>query len=145
MPLPDVEVRVADSAELKTAAMELRRKVFCEEQGFSVGIEQDGEDDKAEHLIAVSGGKVVGCARIRYFQEYAKFERIAVSKEQRGSGIGGKLLNYMIEHCRRIGIKMAKLSAQTHSLGFYRRNGFQNEGVEFDVEGVGHQMMVRSI
>lgn len=141
----EVKIKAAASAGDIAAALNLRQQVFCAEQGFSPEIEQDGEDNGADHIIAVTGIRTVGCGRIRYFGSYAKLERIAVNSSLRGTGIGRQILNFMVEHCRRRGIAKLRLSAQVHSLRFYSANGFIPEGEPFDVEGVGHQMMCRSI
>ena len=145
MPAVNADVRAAVSAEEIAAALNLRQQVFCAEQGFSPEIEQDGEDSGADHIIAVTGIRTVGCGRIRYFGSYAKLERIAVDSSLRGAGIGRQILNFMVDHCRKRGIAKLRLSAQVHSLQFYSANGFIPEGEPFDVEGVGHQMMCRSI
>lgn len=141
----EIVIRIADTPELLTAAFELRNKVFCEEQGFSPAIEQDGKDDASEHVVAMAGDAIVGCGRIRQVGNFSKLERIAVDFSWRRAGIGRLLLQSMIEICRKRGDNIVKLSAQSRSLDFYVRCGFAAEGEEFEVEGVPHQMMSRNL
>lgn len=141
----EIVLCIADTPELLTAALELRNRVFCDEQGFSPAIEQDGKDEFSEHVVAIAGEKIVGCGRIRRLEQYSKLERIAVDISWRRAGIGRLLLESMIEVCRKRGDKVVKLSAQSRSLDFYLRCGFAAEGEEFEVEGVPHQMMSRNL
>ena len=43
-----------------SAALELRERVFCGEQGVSIAADRDGRDHEATHIVAVDGGRVVG-------------------------------------------------------------------------------------
>lgn len=132
---------LAETRESIRKVFELRRQVFCEEQGFSVETEQDGLDVGSKHVAAICSGEVVGCGRIRILDHYAKLERIAVTKTMRGTGIGAELIRFMVEESRRNGKASVKLAAQSHSIPFYRRCGFAPEGMAFEVEGVPHQNM----
>jgi predicted GNAT family N-acyltransferase len=46
-----------------------------------------------------------------------------------------------VEQARRRGHARARLNAQVHALGFYRRFGFDVEGEEFMEAGIPHQAM----
>ena len=47
-------------------ALEVRNKVFVEEQGISQEEEYDGHDNEALHVVVMNRGKVIGTARIRF-------------------------------------------------------------------------------
>ena len=70
-------------------ALDLRRRVFCDEQGVDLAAEQDGRDDDAIHLVALSGGTVVGTCRLLVEADAVRLGRAAVAGESRGRGIGG--------------------------------------------------------
>ena len=55
-------IRRAGGSEL-AAALELRRRVFCEEQGVPEELERDGDDGTAIHLVSVdtSGAVLATC------------------------------------------------------------------------------------
>ena len=68
---------------------------------------------------------------------------MAVLRECRALGVGGAILERLIEEARRRGMRNVVLSAQTHALGFYRRHGFKEEGSVFQEAGIPHQAMRR--
>jgi predicted GNAT family N-acyltransferase len=68
---------------------------------------------------------------------------LAVLKQSRSLGVGGVILERLVEEAQRRGIKEVVLSAQTHAIGFYRRHGFMEEGKVFDEAGIPHQEMRR--
>ena len=58
-----MEVREARTDDEVVAALALRSRVFCDEQGVSFEADQDGRDPEATHIVAVDDGAViVGCA-----------------------------------------------------------------------------------
>ena len=52
-----VEVREARTEAEVAAALELRERVFCGEQGVSFEADQDGRDPEATHIVAVDDGR----------------------------------------------------------------------------------------
>lgn len=123
----------------------IRRVVFTNEQGVSVEDDVDGCDEKAVHLIATSGGREVGTARMLIDGGTGKIGRVAVLKDHRGTGLGKGLIIAAVEVLKSRGVHTAKLGAQTHAIGFYEALGFTAEGPEFDDAGIPHRMMVRSL
>ena len=117
----------------------LRRRVFVEEQGVSLAEEWDGEDETATHFLAELAGTPVATGRLL---PSGKIGRLAVLEPNRGVGIGGQLLDFIIEYARQLGHRELVLHAQTHALAFYRRYGFQATGPEFMEAGIPHRRMV---
>lgn len=121
----------------------LRRRVFIEEQGVSEADELDDLDEQAIHLLAMSGGKPVGTARILLLGDTGKIGRVCVLPEARGKGIGAGLIRAAVSELRALpGLARAKLGAQTHALGFYERLGFVAYGPVYDDAGIPHRDMV---
>jgi ElaA protein len=124
----------------------LRRTVFMGEQGISEAEEMDDLDDDAVHLLARAGGRPVGTARILFADKVGKIGRICVLADQRGTGLGAKLVLAAIDHLRTLPtITHAKLSAQDHAIGFYEKLGFVAQGPFYDDAGIPHKDMVRPI
>ena len=124
----------------------LRRAVFMDEQGISEAEEMDDLDDSAIHLLATVDGRPVGTARLLINCETVKIGRICVLKDQRGTGLGAKLVVAAMDHLRTIpSVTRAKLSAQDHAIGFYERLGFVAEGAFYDDAGIPHKDMVREL
>ena len=120
----------------------LRRKVFIEEQSVSEADELDDLDGVAVHLLAIVDGLPMGSARIVPGDGYGKIGRVCVLSQARGTGLGAALMRAAVQECRRLGLKTAKLGAQTHALGFYEALGFQAVGPVFDDAGIPHREMV---
>lgn len=99
----------------------IRKRVFIEEQQVPVALEWDAADSTATHLLASIEGHSVACARVLVDGHIG---RMAVLPEWRGQGIGAALLLQAIQECQQSGRMHARLSAQTHAIGFYMRAGF---------------------
>jgi predicted GNAT family N-acyltransferase len=121
----------------------LRRTVFIEEQGVSEAVEVDDLDDVAIHLLALQDGRAIGSARLLVKGEIGKIGRVCVLREGRGQGIGAALIRAAVARLQQVdGVKMAKLGAQTHALGFYAGLGFVAIGDDYIEAGIEHRDMV---
>ena len=65
--------------------------------------------------------------------------RMAVLKDWRNRGIGGLMLQKLIERAKARGDREVALSAQVHAVPFYRAHGFVAEGSEYLEAGIRHQ------
>ncbi len=88
-----------------------------------------------EFTVAVENEKVIGCGALHVlWEDLAEVRTVAVREEFRGSGIGNKILESIIDRARKIGVKrIFCLTFETH---FFGRHGFEEiEGtpVEPDV------------
>lgn len=124
----------------------LRRVVFIQEQGVDEGLEVDGRDADALHLLAWLDGQPVGCARILVLDKVAKIGRVCVLPGHRGAGIGAALIRAALDVAvQKPGVIQAKLGAQVHALGFYQALGFQPIGAEYTEAGIVHRDMVHDL
>jgi predicted GNAT family N-acyltransferase len=132
-------------AELE-GAQQLRVRVFCDEQGVSESAEIDGLDGEAIHLVAMERGKVVGTCRLRLFGDDAKLERMAVSEDFRGIGLGRRLAEVTETEARREGAERMVLHAQVRARGFYEAAGYTaiSEDVLLE-EGIEHVKMEKEL
>jgi predicted GNAT family N-acyltransferase len=99
----------------------IRKQVFIEEQQVPAILEWDTLDAVAMHLLGTVDGQPVACARVL---NDGHIGRMAVLPEWRGQGIGEALLLQAIQECQQLEVTHARLSAQTHAIGFYARAGF---------------------
>ena len=59
--------------------------------------------------------------------------RLAVKKDRRGQGLGGKLVNCVKEYVSNLGGKSLILHAQLQARDFYLKTGFQEYGeIEYE-------------
>ena len=128
------------------ACYALRRAVFIEEQGVSEFEEMDDQDDQAIHLLAWQDDRPVGSARILLMGDTGKIGRVCVLAPARGTGLGAALIRAALDMLRdQPGILRAKLSSQTHALGFYEKLGFTAHGPVYDDAGIPHRDMTRDL
>ncbi len=138
---PTVGLRRARDAAERSAAAELRIRVFCDEQGVSRQEEIDGRDDDAVHLVAIERGAVVGTCRLLFDGATCKLGRLVVERRARGRGIGGRLLALAEKEARAAGAERIVLNAQTRARGLYRAAGYTEHGGRFTEAGIEHVRM----
>lgn len=127
------------------AALDLRRRVFCEEQGVSPMAERDGRDDDALHLVAVTDDALVGTCRLIIAAGTATLSRMAVDETARGCGVGLAVIREAERQARAAGATRISLHAQLSAQEFYARRGFVPRGGVFVEEGIDHVAMEKRI
>ncbi|MBR0754246.1 GNAT family N-acetyltransferase [Bradyrhizobium jicamae] len=123
-PVDPVTVQVVRSMDEMARVMAIRSAVYMGEQHCPFEEEFDGNDFSATHLICHQGREPVGCLRIRYFADFAKFERLAVRNESRNAGIAGRIVDAAIELCRKKGYRTFYAHSQKRLLKFWEQRGF---------------------
>jgi predicted GNAT family N-acyltransferase len=121
-------------------AAPIRMVVFVEEQRVPAELEMDDKDAGCVHAVAFDGERAVGTGRLL---PDGHIGRMAVLQAFRGKGVGGEILEALVEAARRRGEREIVLSAQTHALAFYRAHGFEAFGAEYEEAGLPHQDMRR--
>lgn len=130
-PTPQFELRIARSFDDLMAVFAVRSIVFVNEQSCPYREEFDGNDHVATHILATVDDEPVGTARIRFFGEFAKLERVAVRQEHRNSRLAVKMARYAIEFCRRKGFRTIYGQPEKRLVPFWRFFGFEElEGRE---------------
>jgi putative N-acetyltransferase (TIGR04045 family) len=140
-----IEVRPATNSSEVDEALELRRRVFCDEQGVTLEADQDGRDPEAVHIVAVDAGQLVGTCRLVFDDGIARLGRMAVEPNLRGRGIGAHILEEAEREARAAGARRIRLHAQTDAQSLYERGGFQVQGEEFIEEGIPHVTMEKRL
>jgi predicted GNAT family N-acyltransferase len=139
------EVRLASSSSEVDEALELRRRVFVDEQGVTVEADQDGRDREALHIVAFDRGRLVGTCRLVFDDGIARLGRMAVERDQRGRGLGAAILELAEREARAAGAERIRLHAQTTARSLYERSGFRVEGDDFVEEGIPHVTMEKPL
>lgn len=123
----------------------VRSIVFIDEQKCPYEEELDGLDESAVLIIGEENFQPFACGRIRFIEDFAKLERIALRKEWRKKGLGLKLVNFMVDHSIKCGYKKIKMNAQLYAVPFYERLGFKTMGSVFMEAGIEHKKMELNI
>ena len=129
------------SSEALDACLDLRRRVFVDEQGVDPALEFDGLDALSIHFAAHLDGRLVGTARLRVLGEVAKAERVAVAPEARRAGVGLALMRALEQTAGALGHPTLTLNAQWVAIPFYSALGYEELGEPFDEAGIPHVHM----
>ncbi|MBX3169545.1 MAG: GNAT family N-acetyltransferase [Candidatus Eremiobacteraeota bacterium] len=136
-------VRLVQNPEERQQALDIRRRVFVEEQGVPAELELDAQDGGAVHWLGWRAGQAVGTARLVRFADVAKVGRVAVLPEWRSSGLGRELMEEIHGWAKDQPLRQILLDAQVNVIPFYAKLGYQTEGEIFEEAGILHQRMVR--
>jgi predicted GNAT family N-acyltransferase len=139
------EIRRVASDEELAAALELRHRVFCEEQGVPKREELDGRDADALHLVAVRDGVVLGTCRLLFVDRTVQFSRLAVDPAARREGLATLLLREADRESRARHARRIVLHAQTYARALYERDGYEPRGRRFVEAGIEHVAMEKRL
>jgi predicted GNAT family N-acyltransferase len=140
-----MEVREVCTEDELTAALELRERVFCGEQGVSLAADRDGRDPEALHVVAVENGRVIGTCRLLLRGRVARLGRLVVEPTRRGGGVAAEILREADRLAGRARADVIALHAQTHAKQLYERNGYAEKGAAFVEEGIEHVAMEKRL
>ena len=139
------ELHLGPWAELQEAARAVREKVFVVEQAIPAHEEWDAADEAALHAVVINGaGLPLATGRLiteAQPEGEARIGRMAVLRAMRGSGVGGQVLQALVDAARERGVRSVVLHAQTSAKRFYERQGFKAEGGAFDEVDIPHIAM----
>jgi predicted GNAT family N-acyltransferase len=129
--------------EHKKDLIRIRTLVFINEQLVPPELEWDGYDKDCWHVIAsTNDGEYIATGRMLYDGHIG---RMAVLPEFRGQGIGGDMLNELINLAKQQGLKEVFLHAQTSAIEFYQKHGFIISSDEFMDAGIPHVTMRKTL
>ncbi|WP_455374649.1 GNAT family N-acetyltransferase [Kaarinaea lacus] len=127
----------------KKDLIELRTRVFINEQLVPPDLEWDGYDRDCWHVIAVTdSGDCIGTGRLLYDGHIG---RMAVLPDFRQQGVGSALLNALQDIASVQGITEVFLHAQTSAIDFYKKHGYRINSDEFMDAGIPHVTMEKTL
>lgn len=121
----EIGVTVARSFDDLMRVVAIRNAVYIGEQECPYNEEYDGNDLSATHLLAYIGDEPVGCLRLRFFADFAKFERMAIRKEFRKSRAAIQLARAGFQLCGKKGYQRVYGHVQERLVTFWSRFGFR--------------------
>ena len=129
-------LRFGDWAAMQADAQPIRLEVFVREQNVPADLEMDEKDALCLHAVAYdTAGAPLGTGRLL---PDGHIGRMAVLRSARGHGIGGAILQGLMDKARQRGDGKVVLSAQTHAAEFYLAHGFAMAGDVFYEAGIPH-------
>ncbi len=142
----NVLIKKIETEQETSLARSIRNTVFVWEFNVPAEIEIDEYEDSSHHFLALDDQNTpCGTARWRFTDNGIKLERIAVLKEYRNKGLGGKLVEALLEdiqeHPDSHG-KVIYLHSRVEAMNLYLRYGFKKTGPEFIEGGIRHSKMI---
>ena len=122
--------------------LEIRKKVFVEEQNVPLNIEIEHEED-SKHVICFVDKLAVGTGRWRKTKNGIKLERFAVLTDFRNKGIGKEIVNFILSEIS--SNNTIYLHAQEAVVNFYKKLGFKVSGDKFYEADILHSKMIYSL
>lgn len=143
---PSIVAKVVTRPEELMQVFAVRSAVYLAEQDCPYEEEFDGNDYTATHILALVDGDPAACARIRWFANVAKGERVAVLPRYRRTGVTGRLVDKSFEICRRKGYRRVLIHAQRRLINHWLEYGFKPKSNEiFRFSGYEYVTMVRDL
>ncbi len=140
-----IEIRWARDAGDFDAALAIRIRVFCDEQGVPHDEEPDEHDAGALHLLALDGARAVGTLRLLLSGREARIGRVAVDAAWRRRGIASRMLDEALTRAREQGALTVRLAAQIVAVALYEQAGFAVTSEPFEEAGIAHVWMAREL
>ena len=125
--------------------VDLRLRVYVDEQKVPLELELDEHDEAARHLALLLGEEVVATLRLVRSGETAHIGRLAVDLPHRRKGLARPLMFRALEQAAEEGCTDAVLDAQIWITHLYAQFGFEVCSDEFMDAGIPHFRMRRSL
>ena len=137
--MPDYALTTTCWADAADAISDVRRQVFVIEQRVAEYEEWDAADRGAVHVLVLDEKRdAVGTGRL---ERSGKVGRVAVLSIHRGTGIGVRIMERLLDEARALAIEEVYLNAQTQAQRFYTLLGFRPTGTTFMEAGIEHVRM----
>lgn len=141
----DNEVRTITAAETRP----LRHAVLRPGQSFEQTVYSRDDHPETVHLGGFDGSRLVAIASLyrearphRSGRSAWRLRGMATEPDVRGRGFATSLLAESVAHVARSGGGELWCNARVAALGFYQRCGFEVDGDEFDIDGIGAHVVV---
>jgi len=127
--MADLKTQIGANAELVTAADELRRKVFIDEQGVPEDEVIDRSNSESVHAVVFDCNTPVATAKVIMLDggNY-RIGLVAVDKSRRGQHLGERVMRAAMDYIFLYDGKTVFLTAQRQVVGFYEKLGFEQCG-----------------
>lgn len=145
----DITIKAVETPAELEGAFSLRIRVFVGEQGVPAAIELDEADTDpgTVHAVALDDGVIIGTGRLLRDVDGKgpHIGRMAVERERRRDGVGGRVLAFLEDQGRALGFRQITLHAQEYVKSFYAGHGYREVGDIFEEAGIPHREMVKDL
>ncbi|MFF5534463.1 GNAT family N-acetyltransferase [Streptomyces cinerochromogenes] len=137
----DLEIRAATAEDLPAIVAMLaddplgaQRESLDDLTPYETALERLAADPNQHVVVAVRDGRVIGTLQLTIIPGLshkgatrALIEAVRIHADERGSGLGSRLIEWAIDTARRLGCRMVQLTSdktRTDAHRFYERLGF---------------------
>ncbi len=144
--MAEIVVKLVETESELEGAINVRMRVFVIEQQIPAEEELDDADAAATHAIALNQGQIVGTGRLLYLDGgIAQIGRMAVVRQFRRRGVGGRILSFLEDEARAQGFGSCMLHAQEYVKAFYAGSGYVEHGDVFLEADIPHVEMRKDL
>jgi hypothetical protein len=134
-----IRTEIVTSYEQLLHAYSIRAICFMEEHGVKAAQTFDGNDYQATHVIVYADDDPIGTARIRWFKDFAKYERASFRREYRNIHVIKACAQFTFGHVARKGYDRIITHAKPKYARFWRTFlGFRNVANKQPIYFAGH-------
>ncbi|HIY92206.1 GNAT family N-acetyltransferase [Companilactobacillus sp. HBUAS56275] len=134
------------NSDIYQDSVNIRTKVFVDEQNVPAEIEIDADEDKCTYFVLYSNNKAAATARFQVTSDNGiHIQRVAVLKSFRHQHLGSDLLEYIFNYAKQHNFNYIILGAQDHAQAFYTQLGFKVVGEQYEEAGILHHDMRLSL
>jgi len=135
-----IRAEIVTTYEQFLHAHAVRSICFMEEHGVKAQQTFDGNDYQATHVVVYADEEPIGALRIRWFKDFAKFERTAFRSAYRNQHVLRVLADFAFDHVARKGYDKIITHAQPKYARLWRIIfGFKNADGKKPVYFDGHE------
>lgn len=134
-------IELVDWSTQQKPLIDIRTRVFVDEQHVSLADELDGVDELegTRHFLGLLNGKAIANARL---EACGKLGRLCVLPEYRRQGYGQAVLQAALLHALEVNLQEnIYLHAQLEALNLYQKFGFKSCSETFMEAGIAHKKM----
>ena len=130
------------NSDIYQDSINIRTKVFVEEQNVPKNMEIDDMEDKCTYFNVYEDNQAVATARIFPTEDNGiHVQRVAVLKDYRQHHLGSQLLKFIFKYAKENNFNYVILGAQDHAQKFYKNLGFKVIGEPYQEVGIAHHDM----
>ena len=145
----DIKIELATSEDLYKAAKSVRKQVFVKELGIPEDKEFDGNDFCSAHVVAYIQKRhrklPIGTMRIRFFSDFAKFERMAVTRNFRKTNVSENIMQYGFEYVAQKGYRKVYGMCKQELLSRWQRCGYHERNTHLQQVRMGYRNQCKKL
>ena len=139
--MTEMTIRQADTADVD-AIYEIETLCFPDPWSRESLRSEFTENPRSFYVVAEIDGEVVGYAGLWWIEDEGHITNVAVKPGFRNRRIGSQIVEAMLEHTRKQGIRYYTLEVRASNVSaraLYEKYGFEVEGVRKGYYQVGHE------